>query len=158
MKRKLALITIMVSAFAVTTTFGQTPITGQTQWAEKNEFHKVMSQTYHPTEEGNFEPIRSRVGEMYDKAVAWMNSTAPKEFDKPEVKSTLKELTGQIIALKAMIEKKATNEELKPKMEALHDTFHKIVGLCSAEDKAREGHEGHGHEAPVAEPVKEHKE
>lgn len=156
MKRKLALISMMVTAFAVTTAFGQTPITGQAQWAEKNEFHKVMAQTYHPTEEGNFEPIRSRIGEMYDKAVAWMNSTAPKEFDKPEVKSTLKELTGQIIALKAMIEKKATNEELKPKMEALHDTFHKIVGLCSAE--AGEGHEGHGHETPVAEPVKEHKE
>ena len=158
MKKKFAIITLMISAFAIKTANCQTPVVAQAQWAEKTEFHKVMSQTFHPSEEGNYEPIRSRVGEMYDKAVAWMNSTAPKEFDKPEIKSTLKELTGQIIALRAMIDKKATNEELKPKMEALHDTFHKIVGLCSAEDHVGEGHEGHSHDAPAAEPKKEHKE
>jgi hypothetical protein len=155
MKKKITLIA-MISAFAITAT-SQTPITSQAQWPEKNEFHKVMAQTYHPSEEGNFEPIRSRVGEMHEKALAWTNSTPPKEFDKPEVKSTLKEMTGQIVALKAMIDNKATNEQLKPKMEDLHATFHKIVGLCAKDDHAHEGHEGHGH-GEKAEPVNEKKE
>ncbi|CAN5487766.1 hypothetical protein BH11BAC1_BH11BAC1_13590 [soil metagenome] len=157
MKKTFAIITL-ISAFAVTGATSQTPITAQAQWAEKNEFHKVMAQTFHPSEEGNYEPIRSRIGEMYDKAVAWMNSTPPKEFDKPEVKSTLKEMTGEIIAIKAMIENKATNEELKPKMEALHETFHKIVGMCAKDDHAEESHEGHNHGDQPEAPVKEHKE
>ena len=144
MIKKFATISIMLGAFAISA-IGQTPVTAQAQWTEKNEFHKVMAQTYHPSEEGNFEPIRSRVGEMHDKAVAWANSTPPKEFDKPEIKSTIKEMIGEIVVLKGMIEKKATNEELKPKMEALHDTFHKIVGMCKKDDHGHD-HEGHGHE------------
>jgi hypothetical protein len=140
MKKKLTLIATIITTFAIYSVTAQTPVTSQAQWPEKNEFHKVMAQTYHPTEEGNFEPIRSRIGEMHEKAVAWMNSTPPKDFDKPEIKSTMKELLGQIVEVQAMIEKKATNEQLKPKMEALHETFHKIVGMCSKDDN----HEGHG--------------
>jgi hypothetical protein len=153
MKRRFTLITAMITTLAIYSAAGQTPVTSQPQWVEKNEFHKVMAQTYHPSEEGNFEPIRSRIGEMHEKAVAWANSTPPKEYDKPEIKSTQKELIGQIVAIKAMIENKATNEELKPKLEELHETFHKIVGLC-AKDESHENHEGHGHDQPA----KEHKE
>jgi hypothetical protein len=146
MKKKLTFIATIITTFVIYSASAQTPVTSQAQWPEKNEFHKVMAQTYHPTEEGNFEPIRSRIGEMHEKAVAWMNSTPPKDFDKPEIKNTMKELLGQIVEIQGMIEKKATNEQLKPKMEALHDTFHKIVGLCAKDDN----HEGHGE--------KEHKE
>lgn len=158
MKNKVALIAMVFAGFAVSTANSQTPVTSQAQWPEKNEFHKVMAQTFHPSEEGNFEPIRSRIGEMYDKALAWANSTPPKEFDKPEIKSTIKEMIGQIVALRAMIDKKATNEELKPKLEALHETFHKIVGMCSKDDM-HEGHDHDGHShGDEAAPVKEHKE
>src|SRR6187399_1767375 len=134
MKKNFTFIAAIVTAFAISTANSQTPVTSQAQWPEKNEFHKVMAQTYHPSEEGNFEPIRSRIGEMHEKAVAWMNSTPPKEYDKPEIKSTMKEMIAQIEVLKGMIEKKASNDELKPKMEALHDTFHKIVGLCAKDE------------------------
>jgi hypothetical protein len=151
MKKKFTFIAAMITSFAIYSANAQTPVTSQPQWPEKNEFHKVMAQTYHPSEEGNYEPIRSRIGEMHEKAVAWANSTPPKEFDKPEIKSAQKELVGQIVALKAMIENKATNEQLKPKMEELHNTFHKIVGLCSKDDS----HEGHDHESHEG---KEHKE
>jgi len=152
MKKKLAVLAAIITAFAVTA-IAQTPVTSQAQWPEKNEFHKVMAPTFHPSEEGNYEPIRSRIGEMHEKAVAWMNSTPPKEYDKPEIKSTLKEMVGQIIELQAMIDKKATNEQLKPKLETLHETFHKIVGMCS-KDESQENHEGHSHDTPA----KEHKE
>lgn len=154
MKKKFTFIAAMITAFAISTANAQTPVTSQAQWPEKNEFHKVMAQTFHPSEEGNYEPIRSRIGEMHEKAVAWMNSTPPKEYDKPEIKATQKEMIGQIVELQAMINKKATNDELKPKMEALHETFHKIVGLCSNDDN----HEGHNHEGGVQEKGKEHKE
>ena len=154
---KITLITL-ASVLAFTTAFGQTPVTAKAEWNEKNEFHKVMAQTFHPAEEGNFEPIRSRIGEMYDKALAWTNSTPPKEYDKPEIKATLKEMTGQIVEIKAMIDKKATNEELMPKLNTLHDTFHKIVGMCSKDEHGHEGHEMHKHDDHKETPAQENKE
>ena len=39
-------------------------------WTALTDFHKVMSQTVHPSEEGNLEPIKTRVGELVEKAEA----------------------------------------------------------------------------------------
>jgi hypothetical protein len=43
----------------------------------KNEFHKVMSITFHPAEEGNLAPIKSKIGEMQEKAIAFQKSVIP---------------------------------------------------------------------------------
>ena len=141
MKKSIVMLALLVPAFLISSKQVQAG-----DWKEKDEFHKVMAATFHPSEEGNFEPIRNRAAEMNEKAMAWAKSTPPAEFDKPEIKATLKELVDGTTALKAMIEKKATNDEIKPKLEALHDTFHKVAGMCSHKDG--KGHEGH----------KEHKE
>ena len=45
-------------------------------WKEKEDFHAVMSETFHPAEEGKLEPIKNRSQEMADKAMAWLRSTA----------------------------------------------------------------------------------
>ncbi len=37
-------------------------------WPALKDFHKVMSQTFHPSEEGNLQPIKERSGEMTQKA------------------------------------------------------------------------------------------
>ena len=136
MKRNVLLAVMLVCSFMLVGVAAKAH-----EWKEKDEFHKVIAATFHPSEEGNFEPIRSRVGELYDKAVAWSKSTPPADFNKPEIKTALKELVDGIAALKAMVEKKATNDELKPKLEAVHETFHKIVGLCTHDDgkKMEEG-------------------
>ena len=34
------------------------------KWPAIKEFHSVMSQTFHPSEEGNLEPIKARSEEM----------------------------------------------------------------------------------------------
>ncbi|MBK9026234.1 MAG: hypothetical protein IPL69_20430 [Saprospiraceae bacterium] len=57
-------------------------------WQERTDFHKVMSTTFHPMEDGDFKPIRERAAEMHAKAEAWAKSTAPKSFDKPRSKKT----------------------------------------------------------------------
>ena len=133
---------LVLTAMVVYSVLPGTLVAG-TEWKEKDEFHKVMAQTFHPSEEGNFEPIRNRVGEMHEKALAWSKSAAPKEFDKPEIKTTLNDLVKGTAELKEMIESKATNEQIKPKLEALHDTFHKIVGLCRHDDhKSHDGKSG----------------
>lgn len=52
----------------------------KTDWKEKDQFHTVMSQTFHPAEEGNFKPIRARIDEMLSKAQAWQKSSIPSAF------------------------------------------------------------------------------
>jgi len=108
----------------------------KTEWKEKTEFHKVMSQTFHPAEEGNYAPIRSRINELVEKAEAFKNSQIPAEFtNQKAIKSNLKKLAKQTKNFRKKINKGATDEQLKDDFMALHDTFHQVVGLCTAEDK-----------------------
>jgi hypothetical protein len=44
------------------------------KWAELEAYHDVMSQTFHPAEEGKLEPIRKRAGELAEKARQWLDS------------------------------------------------------------------------------------
>jgi hypothetical protein len=105
-------------------------------WKEKNEFHKVMSQTFHPAEEGNLAPIKSKIAEMQAKAVAFQKSEIPAELpNKEEIKKNLDELVNGTKVLAKKIKKNASDEVIKTQLTALHDVFHKIVGLCNAEDK-----------------------
>ena len=61
-------------------------------WNEMAAFHDIMSQTFHPAEEGKMEPIKTRSGEMVEKAIAWKNSTAPAGYDKSLVSKNLVQL------------------------------------------------------------------
>ena len=113
-------------------------------WPELKAFHKVMAQTFHPMEEGDYKPIRERSGEMLEKAMALSSSKVPAEFNKPEMLKAIQELTIGSRKLNAMVEAKAKDEEINKSLTALHDTFHKIVGLCKPGDK----HEHHDHSDP----------
>jgi len=95
-----------------------------------------MSQTFHPAEEGNLAPIKSKIAEMQAKAVAFQKSEIPAELqNKEEIKKNLDELVNGTKVLAKKIKKNASDEVIKTQLTALHDVFHKIVGLCSAEDK-----------------------
>ncbi len=99
-------------------------------WAQLKEFHGVMSETFHPAEEGKLEPIKSRSAEMVEKAVTWQKSTPPEEFNKPEIKKSLTKLVKGSKELDKMVKKNATDADLTQKLTDLHDVFHEIVGLC----------------------------
>lgn len=61
-------------------------------WAELKQFHGVMSQTFHPAEEGNLKPIKERSAELLQKATALKQSKVPAAFDKPEIKKAVADL------------------------------------------------------------------
>jgi len=65
MKKLLSLLLIF-TAFIVTK-----PVQAQqkAKWQELDAFHEVMSKTFHPSEEGKLEPIRSRSAEMVEKVI-----------------------------------------------------------------------------------------
>lgn len=103
-------------------------------WQALKDFHKVMSQTFHPSEEGNLKPIKERSGEMVQKAEALSKSTIPAEFNKKEVVAAVKKLVTDSKKLDKLVKAKKSDKEITNALTELHDVFHEIVGLCTNED------------------------
>lgn len=122
-------ILIVIALFIANFSFSQAPA----EWKEKDEFHKVMAQTFHPVEDGNYNPIRERSNEMYQKAVAWQKSAVPEGYNKKKISKILKKLVKESKELDKKIKAGTTDAEIKEDLTELHDIFHEIVGLCKHE-------------------------
>ena len=99
-------------------------------WKEMNDFHTVMSETFHPAEEGHLDPIKKRSQEMADKAAAWQKSTAPDGYDKNKVEVSLKKLVQGTKELNSLVKAKSPDKVLTEKLSGLHDIFHEIMEKC----------------------------
>jgi superoxide dismutase len=104
------------------------------EWQALKDFHRVMAQTFHPSEEGDLEPIKKRSAEMMEKAEVLAKSDIPAEFDRKEVKIATKKLASDSKKLHQLIQNKGTDEAISKTLSDLHDTFHTIIGLCTAEE------------------------
>lgn len=100
------------------------------KWQELKDFHAVMSATFHPSEEGNLEPIKTRISEMVTKAAALAQSNIPAEFNKKVVKDAAIKLAADSRKLQELISNKGTDEAIKKSLINLHETFHFIVEKC----------------------------
>jgi hypothetical protein len=133
----------LVSFILVALMFSNSSIFSQTKpgsWAELKKYHTAMSSTFHPVEDGNFEPIKTRSADLVEAAKEWKNSTPPADFNKPNIKEKLNLLYDESVTLDKFIKVKThTDEEIKVELTKLHDRFHEIVGACKAENK-EEGH------------------
>lgn len=114
------------------------------KWPQAKTFHEVMSKTFHPSEEGNLEPIKTRIGEMVKKAEDWANTKAPEGFDKPTIKAGLANLVKESKELEKEINSKASDETIKKELSNLHEVFHGIIGECNGE-KHGEHHDEKNH-------------
>jgi hypothetical protein len=102
------------------------------KWPAIKGFHEVMSQTFHPAEEGNFAPIKARSEEMMTKA-ALLQKDIPKEFKTDAIVASVGKLETKSAALNKLVASKADDKVILKSITELHDTFHEIVGLCSEE-------------------------
>ena len=102
-------------------------------WPELKEFHGVMSQTFHPSEEGNLEPIKARASEMKEKAVKLSESKIPADLDNEKVKAAVSKLKDNSMVMEKMVADKKSDKEISDYLIVMHDTFHEIVGLCRDE-------------------------
>lgn len=103
-------------------------------WQELKTFHTVMSETFHPSEDGNLAPIKARSGEMVTKATALSKSVIPAEFNNKDVIAAIKKLAVDSKKLDKLVQKKASDYSISKSLLALHDTFHLIVERCVAGD------------------------
>ena len=116
---------LVVSNVSAQTTFEK--------WPAIKTFHRVMSQTFHPAEEGDLNPIKARSEEMVQKADALSKEAIPAEFKTPAILASIKKLQEDAKGLDKLVKAKGSNEATLKSLTALHDVFHEIVGLCSEE-------------------------
>ena len=101
------------------------------KWPAIKEFHEVMSQTFHPAEEGNLVPIKARSEEMMNKAAMLLKSDIPAEFKTNAILASAERLQLKSKALHKLVNSNGTDAAIVKSITDLHDTFHEIVGLCS---------------------------
>lgn len=116
---------LVVSNVSAQTTFEK--------WPAIKTFHGVMSQTFHPAEEGDLNPIKTRSEEMVQKADALSKEAIPTEFKTPAILASIKKLQEGAKGLDKLVKAKGSDEATLKSLTALHDVFHEIVGLCSEE-------------------------
>ena len=101
------------------------------KWPAIKEFHEVMSQTFHPAEEGNLAPIKTRSEEMMNKAAMLLKSDIPTDFRTDAILDSAERLQLKSKALHKLIKSNGADVTVVKSITDLHDTFHEIVGLCS---------------------------
>ncbi|MGZ9735859.1 hypothetical protein [Flavobacterium sp. GNP002] len=101
------------------------------KWPAIKEFHEVMSQTFHPAEEGNLVPIKARSEEMMNKAALVLKSDIPTEFRTNAILASAERLQLKSKALHKLVTSNGGDAAIVKSITDLHDTFHEIVGLCS---------------------------
>jgi len=97
------------------------------EWKQMEDFHTVMSKSYHPVEEGNFQPAKDNANTLFQKARAWQVSPVPTGYNAKQVKFKLIKLVRDCKALKEAVNKKKSNDELKNLITIAHTTFHGIM-------------------------------
>ncbi|MFN8276900.1 MAG: hypothetical protein U0T84_05420 [Chitinophagales bacterium] len=100
------------------------------QWPQLKAFHQVMSQTFHPSEEGNLAPIKKRSGELAEKALALKQGGIPEAFNNKKVAAAVNQLAKDSKKLDALVKKNGSDDAIKKSLAKLHDTFHQIVERC----------------------------
>ncbi|WKL44636.1 hypothetical protein [Flavobacterium sp. ZE23DGlu08] len=101
------------------------------KWPAIKEFHEVMSQTFHPAEEGNLAPIKARSEEMMNKAAMLLKSDIPAEFRTNAILASAERLQLKSKALHKLVTSNGSDSAILKSITDLHDTFHEIVGLCA---------------------------
>lgn len=123
---KLSLVFALI--FIANTTSAQSTFD---KWPAIKEFHEVMSETFHPAEEGNLAPIKARSEEMMNKASQLLKAEIPLEFKTDAIISSAERLQIKSKALHKLVQSNAADVAIVKSITDLHDTFHEIVGLCS---------------------------
>ena len=125
--KKIISFALLIAALAFTQS-------GQAQkkvpWKEMEDFHTIMGATFHPAEEGKLNPLKTRSSELVEKAISWKNSTAPEGYNQAAVKKTLKKLVKDSKEIKKMVQKNASDADLKEEITELHGIFHEITEKC----------------------------
>ena len=124
-KVQIFILMLILSSFTMAV-YSQTPAT----WKEMEEFHAVMSSSFHPADEGNFKPLRENATDLLTKAKAWQKSAVPEGYNATMTKDVLKRLTKHCTIVKNAVNNNKTDADLKKLITEAHEIFHEIKEKC----------------------------
>lgn len=107
----------------------------EASWKQMEDFHNVMSKTFHPAEEGNLKPLKENITTLVAKAKAWESGAVPSGYDAKVAKPILKQLVAKCTAVEAAIKAKKSDKELTTLITATHDVFHELKEKCKPGEK-----------------------
>lgn len=125
---KSRLLTFVLLVFASTTVLAQP---SGDKWPAINALHMIIAETFHPAEDGNFAPIRTRSQELLDKSSALLKSDIPAEYRTNSILNTAEKIQLKSKAIHKLVVAKASDADLFNALTELHNYFHEIVGLCT---------------------------
>lgn len=96
-------------------------------WKEKQAFHELVSETLHPTETGNFMPLKNKSADLLAKAEEWQKSQAPAGNEYPELKTDLEKLVKACRDIDGAVKSKKDKTELRKLATVAHNSYHRIV-------------------------------
>ena len=123
MKLKITALLLALS-FAAFPAFSQ-----EAKWIEMENFHTIMSVSFHPAEENDLKPVRKNSAELVAKAKAWQSAVVPAGFNGEVTKPILDKLVKQCELIHAKVADK-TDAQLKVMITEAHDIFHEIKEKC----------------------------
>jgi len=129
---KIKILAIIAFVFVANAIQAQT---ASDKWPALKELHGVISQTFHPSEQGNLEPVKTRSEELYNKAAALLKSDIPAEYRTNAILASAEKLQIKSKALHKMVVAKASDADITKSIKEVHDIYHDIAGLCSEEKK-----------------------
>lgn len=100
------------------------------EWKAMQDFHAVMSPTFHPAEENNLTPTRENAQKLLLVAKKWQKSAVPVGFNATLAKPILKKLVKDCSILVQAVKAKKSDAELKKLITNAHDTFHEFAEKC----------------------------
>lgn len=100
------------------------------KWTEMENFHSVMSVTFHPAEDNNLKPVKEKSADLLANAKAWQKAAAPEGYNGNVTKPILKKLVKQCKLIDEAVKANKPDEELKTMITRAHDIFHEIKEKC----------------------------
>lgn len=95
-----------------------------------DNFHSVMSATFHPAEENKLQPVKDSAAALLAKAKAWQKAAVPAGYNAGVTKPILKKLVNQCTVISQSVKAKKTDAVLKQQITTAHDIFHEIMEKC----------------------------
>jgi len=121
--KRILLSLIMVIPFALTAQ-------EKSDWKEMNNFHTLMSTSFHPSEEGNLKPVKAKSDSLLNSAKIWKASKVPAGYKPKETSETLNRLIKQLAELNTAVKAGKDDTTLKAMIKEAHEIFHDIVEKC----------------------------
>jgi predicted TPR repeat methyltransferase len=88
----------------------------------------VMKQTFLPMMKNNdLSAAKQNAAELYEKAVALQNGNKPKAFRKVAMKEKFEAITANAKEMKELVERKASDEDIKNSLVTFHGAFAEIA-------------------------------